>query len=94
MKHLAKTCASPSPPPPQGYVSEIYQAIVTISTKDLEQVANDLKEIVPGAMHTTLEKETKEDAIKKHLERKQSDLLPPPPPTCPGNEDLRRSLLF
>ena len=80
MTHLAKTCASPSspPPPPQGYVSEIYQAIVTISTKDLEQVANDLKEIIPGAMHTTLEKETKEDAIKKHLER-NSDLPPPPP---------------
>lgn len=51
---------------PSDYVAEIYQAMVTTSRQDLEQVANDLKEIVPGAMHTMLEKETKEEAIKKH----------------------------
>lgn len=71
---------------PSDYVAEIYQAMVTTSRQDLEQVANDLKEIVPGAMHTMLEKKTKEEAIKKHLERKQKETVICPP-TCSGIED-------
>ena len=76
---------------PSDYVAEIHQAMVTTSRQDLWQVANELKEIVPGAMHTMLEKETKEETIKKHLERKQKEtVIPHPrPPTCSGNEDLR-----
>ena len=76
---------------PSDYVAEIYQAMVTTSRQDLGQVANDLKEIFPGAMHTMLENKTKEEAMKKHQERKQKEtVLPPPPPTCSGNEDLRQ----
>ena len=74
---------------PSDYVAEIYLAMVTTSRQDLEQVGNDLKEIVPGAMHTMLENKKKEEAIKKHPERKQKETVLPPPP-CSGNEDLRQ----
>ena len=76
------------PHSPSEYVAEIYQALVTSSRQDLKQVANELKEIVPEAMHTMLDKETKEEAIKKHLERKQKETVICPP-TCSGNEDPR-----
>ena len=79
---------------PSDYVAEIYQAVVTTSIQDLGQVANDLKEIIPGAMHTMLENKTKEEAIKKHQERKQKETVPLPFPPCSGNEDLRQRLLF
>ena len=73
------------------YVAEIYQAMVTTSRQDLGQVDNDLKEIVPGAMHTMLENKTKKEVIKKHQERKQKEtVLPTPPAPCSGDEDLRQ----
>ena len=64
---------------PSDYVAEIYQAMVTTSRQDLGQVANDLKEIFPGAMHTMMESKTKEEAMKKHQERKQKETMSPPP---------------
>ena len=64
---------------PSDYVAEIHQAMVTTSRQDLGQVANDLKEIIPGAMHTMLENKTKAGAIKKHQERKQKETVLPPP---------------
>ena len=67
------------------YVAEIYQTLVTSSKQDLQLVADELKQIVPEALHSMLDKQTKEEAIQKHQERKQKETVIIPP-TCSGKK--------
>lgn len=67
------------------YVAEIYQALITSSKQDLQLVADELKRIVPEALHSMLDKQTKEEAIQKHQERKQKETVISPP-TCSGKK--------
>lgn len=68
------------------YVAEIYQAFVTSSKQDLQLVADELKQIVPEALHSMLDKQTKEEALQKHQERKQKETVISPA-TCSGKKN-------
>ena len=61
--------------------------MITTSRRDLKLVADELKEVVPEAMHSMLEKQAKDEAIQKHLERKQKETVICPP-TCSGKKVL------
>ena len=47
------------------------------------EVAQELKQQVPDPMHSMLEKESKEEAIQKHKERKEKETAIYPP-SCTG----------
>ena len=50
----------------------------------LDEAKEKLKEMTPSPMNTMLQKQSKQDAIKKHIERKQMKVVDVPP-TTPGN---------
>lgn len=56
----------------------------SIEQKLLHEAKEKLKEMTPSPMNTMLQKQSKQDAIKKHIERKQMKAVDVPP-TTPGN---------
>ena len=59
-----------------------YVALTTTPKEELKSLAEDLKEEVPAPLHTMLvEKESKEEAITKHKQRKEKETVICPP-TC------------
>lgn len=64
-------------------MSEIYKTLVTTSRKNLKLVEEDLQKNVPEPRHTMLEKESRDEAIKKHQYRKGKETVICPP-TCTG----------
>lgn len=65
------------------YVDEIFKTLMTTSRDTLRLVADELKQDVPAPLHSMLEKESREDAVKKHQARKQKETVIVPP-TCTG----------
>lgn len=51
--------------------------------QELKQLEEELKQQVPEPMHSMLEKESREDAIQKHISRKLKETVIVPP-TCTG----------
>ena len=56
----------------------------SIEQNFLHEAKQTLKEMTPSPMNTMLQKQAKEDAIKKHIERKQMKAVDVTP-TTPGN---------
>jgi len=56
--------------------------LLSTSRENLGEVAQELTQQVPDPMHSMLEKESKEEAIQKHKERKEETAIYPP--TCTG----------
>lgn len=65
------------------YVKDIFQTLVETPRGDLNQLCAELEASVPAPMHESLDKETKEASITKHLERKEMETIIVPP-TCTG----------
>ena len=67
------------------YVADIYLTLTTTPREDLNLLVEELKEQVPDALHSMLEKESKEEAILKYQQRKEKETVICPP-TCAGCE--------
>jgi len=65
------------------YVEEIYQTFLNASKDDLRDATTKLKERTPAPMNTMLEKQPREEAIQKRVERKKMTAKDVPP-TTPG----------
>ncbi|XP_028514767.1 uncharacterized protein LOC110238744 [Exaiptasia diaphana] len=72
------------------YVAEIYTTLTTTPRAELKTLVQELKASTPEPFHSMLDKESKEDATKKYLARKQQE-TEICPPTC-SNEELQRLL--
>lgn len=68
---------------PLEYVAEIYESLITTPRRNLQLIEEELKQVVPDPMHSMLEKQSKDDAIRKHNERKNKEAVICPP-TCSG----------
>ena len=68
-----------------GYVSDIYNQLVTTPRKELEKIEKELKEENPGPLHTMLpEKQPRQEVVdifRAHKRKLNLDY----PPTCTGN---------
>ena len=62
---------------------EIYQIFLNASKNDLRDAATKLKENTPAPMNRMLEKQPREEAIQKRVERKKMTAKDVPP-TTPG----------
>ena len=69
----------------EGYVDDIFKFLTTTPRTVLKHIENSLKDEIPQPLHTMLEKVTKEDAVKKHLDRKGM-VTKIVPPTCSGEK--------
>jgi len=58
------------------YVAEIFKTLMSTSR-------DELKKDVPAPLDSILEKESREEAVKKHQARKQKETVIVPP-TCTG----------
>ncbi|KAM7443773.1 hypothetical protein ABFA07_007493 [Porites harrisoni] len=67
--------------PNYEYVAEIYESLITTPRRNLQLIEEELKQVVPDPMHSMLEKQSKDDAIRKHNERKNKETVICPP-TC------------
>lgn len=56
---------------------------MTTPRDTLRLVADELKQDVPAPLHSMLERESREEAVNKHLARKQKETVIVPP-TCTG----------
>ncbi|XP_015749382.1 PREDICTED: uncharacterized protein LOC107329161 [Acropora digitifera] len=65
------------------YVEEIFQTFIKASKEEIKDAASKLREKTPAAMNTMLEKQSREEAIKKKEERSQM-VVKDVPPTTPG----------
>lgn len=65
------------------YVEEIYQTFINASKDDLKDAATRLKEKTPAPMNRMLERQPREEAIQKRVERKKMKAKDVPP-TTPG----------
>lgn len=63
------------------YVEEIYQTFLNASKDDLRDATTKLKERTPAPMNTMLEKQPREEAIQKRVERKKMTAKDVPPTT-------------
>ena len=68
---------------PLEYVAEIYESLITTPRRNLQLIEEELKQVVPDPMHSMLEKQSKDYAIRKHNERKNKETVICPP-TCSG----------
>ena len=73
----------------EGYVDDIFKFLTTTPRTVLKHIENSLKDEIPQPLHTMLEKVTKEDAVKKHLDRKGM-VTKIVPPTCSGEKSGER----
>lgn len=65
-------------------MDEVFQTIVTaIKKTQLESAFQELKSMTPSHMNTMLEKQSREEALKKRDDRRLMT-LPNVPPTTPG----------
>ena len=65
------------------YAEEIYQTFVNASKEALKDAATKLKEKTPAPMNRMLERQPREEAIQKRVERKEMKARDVPP-TTPG----------
>lgn len=61
----------------------MYNTLINTPRGKLKEIQTELEGYVPDAMHSMLDKESKEDAIKRHVERKEKETTICPP-TCSG----------
>jgi len=64
------------------YVEEIFQTYLMASKDEISDAANKLREMTPAPMNSMLEKQPKEDAIKKR-DKRRSIVVTDVPPTTP-----------
>ena len=64
-------------------MEEIFQTFIKASKEEIKDAASKLREKTPAAMNTMLEKQSREEAIKKKEERSQM-VVKDVPPTTPG----------
>ena len=74
-----------------AYVQDIYEAFMTATKEQLRGAEQKLKGMSPPPMNTMLDKQTKEDAIKKRLERSQI-AIQDVPPTTPGTGTFKTTI--
>lgn len=65
------------------YVEEIFQTFLNASKDELVNAAAKLSEKTPAPMNTMLEKQSRDEAMKKKEERSQM-VVKDVPPTTPG----------
>lgn len=65
------------------YVGELFQFFMTLSKQQLQDACIELKNMVPDPMNTMLEKQPREEAIRKRTERMRM-VAKDVPPTAPG----------
>ena len=68
-------------------MADIYLTLTSTPREDLNLLVEELKAQVPDALHSMLEKESKEEAIQKYQERKEKGTVICPP-TCTGCEHI------
>ena len=66
------------------YAGELFQFYMTLTKQQLQDACNDLKEMVPEPMNTMLEKQPKEEAIRKWADRMNLVTRDVPPTAPPG----------
>ena len=75
------------------YVEEIFQTYLMASKDELNDAANKLREMNPAPMNSMLEKQPKQDAIKKR-DKRRSMVVADVPPTTPGTRFISKQLLL
>ena len=65
------------------YVEEIFQTLINASKEEMANAAAKLSEKTPSPMNTMLEKQSRDEAIKKKKERSKM-VVKDVPPTTPG----------
>lgn len=65
------------------YVEEIFQTFLNATKDKLRKAAKQLKEKAPPAMNMMLNKQSKDEAVKKRDKRKKM-VVKNVPPTTPG----------
>ena len=66
------------------YVEEIFQTFLNASKDELINAAAKLNEKTPAPMNTMLEKQSRDEAIKKKEEERSQMVVKDVPPTTPG----------
>ena len=67
-----------------GYVTKIYDTLMTTPREELQRLEDELKSQVPEPLHNMLkDKESKDEAKEKFLSRKERETVICPP-TCSG----------
>ena len=61
------------------YVEEIFNSMLGADEKKLHAARDALVKMTPAPMNTMLEKQPKEEAIQKHFQRKEKDVINVPP---------------
>lgn len=61
------------------YVEEIFNVMVNMDEEAVEAACNALVKMTPAPMNTMLEKQSKEEAIRKMSERKEKVVVDVPP---------------
>ncbi|XP_073236454.1 uncharacterized protein [Porites lutea] len=67
------------------YVGELFQFFMTLSKQQLQDACIELKNMVPDPMNTMLEKQPREEAIRKRTERMRM-VAKDVPPTAPARD--------
>lgn len=65
------------------YVGELFQFFMTLSKQQLQDACIELKNMVPDPMNSMLEKQPREEAIRKRTERMRM-VAKDVPPKAPG----------
>ena len=65
------------------YVEEIFNCMLGADEKKLDAARDALVKMTPAPMNTMLEKQPKEEAIQKHFQRKEKDVINVPPTELP-----------
>ena len=69
------------------YVEEIFQTFMNASKEEMLHAATKLREKTPVAMNSMMEKQPREEALKKRADRKRM-VVKDVPPTTPGTSQL------
>ena len=69
------------------YVEEIFQTFMNASKEEMLHAAIKLREKNPAAMNSMMEKQPREEALKKRADRKRM-VVKDVPPTTPGTSQL------
>ena len=65
------------------YVEEIFQTFMNTTKEEMTTATTELHDKTPAAMNTMLEKQSRDEAIKKKEERSKM-VVKDVPPTTPG----------
>ena len=76
-----------------GYVAEIFSCLQNSTRDELRSLEEELKKDVPESLHSLLEKQNKEEATQKYLQRKGKTTAIVPP-TCTGRVIVVSRTLF